>query len=167
MELVIRPAVPDDAEQIVAVLNPIILAGRFTVFAEPFSVEAERAYIDRLPERGLFLVAVERANERIVGFQSMEPFAGFTRAFDHVGTLGTYVAEERRRLGVATALFAATFAAARDKGFEKLFTYVRADNPGALAAYLAHGFGVVGTARRHAKLNGRYIDETLIEKQLG
>jgi RimJ/RimL family protein N-acetyltransferase len=72
---------------------------------------------------------------------------------------------ERRR-GVAKALFAATFEAAWQTGYEKIFTFVRADNPAALAAYLAQGFVVIGTARQHAKIDGRYVDEILIEKFL-
>jgi L-amino acid N-acyltransferase YncA len=30
--------------------------------------------------------------------------------------------------------------------------------------YQRHGFSVVGTARRHARIGGRYIDEIVIEK---
>ena len=47
-----------------------------------------------------------------------------------------------------------------------IFTFVSADNPAALAAYLDQGFTVVGTATRHAKIDGRYIDEVMIEKAL-
>ena len=35
-----------------------------------------------------------------------------------------------------------------------------------LAAYLGQAFRVVGTAERHAKIGGRYIDEVLIERCL-
>jgi L-amino acid N-acyltransferase YncA len=56
--------------------------------------------------------------------------------------------------------------AAKAKGYEKLLTFVRADNPDALATYVAHGFRVIGTAVRHARLDGRYIDEILIERAL-
>jgi hypothetical protein len=35
-----------------------------------------------------------------------------------------------------------------------------------LATYRANGFEVIGTARRHAKIDGRYVDEILIEKSL-
>jgi RimJ/RimL family protein N-acetyltransferase len=80
--------------------------------------------------------------------------------------MGTYVALDQRRQGVARALFGATTEAARRKGYEKIFTFVRADNPAALAAYRAQGFQVVGTAQRHAKIDGRYVDEVLIEKIL-
>jgi len=69
-----------------------------------------------------------------------------------------------RRQGIARRLFAATFDAAREKGYEKIFTFVRADNPAALQTYLRQGFVVVGNAKRQAKIDGQYIDEILIEK---
>jgi L-amino acid N-acyltransferase YncA len=61
--------------------------------------------------------------------------ANITRAFDHGGVLGTYIALGFRRQGVAT-----------------------------LRVYQRHGFYVVGTARRHARIGGRYVDEIVIEK---
>ena len=166
MGLLTRQARLDDAEAIVGILNPIVEAGVFTVFDAPFTVESEREYLKAFPARGVFQVAVRQADGVLVGFQSMEPFASYTRAFDHVGVLGTYVAEGSRRQGVATQLFASTFAAARGKGYDKIFTYVRSDNPAALQTYLRQGFRVVGTAERHAMVRGRYIDEIVIEKML-
>jgi L-amino acid N-acyltransferase YncA len=166
MDLSVRDAEPADAEVLVGILNPIIAARIYTAFDTPFTVDAERAYILHLPPRGIWKVAVRDRDQRVVGFQIMEPYATYTGAFDHVGTLGTYVDLEVRRQGVATRLFAATFEAATQKGYEKAFTFVRADNPAALQVYLDHGFVVVGNAKRQAKIDGRYIDEILIEKWL-
>lgn len=166
MELQIRDAQPDDAEAILRVFNPIIEAGLYTAFDTPFTVEAERDFIVDFPKRGVFHVAVRADGGRVVGFQNVEPFANYTRAFDHVGVIGTFVDLGCRRMGVGSKLFAATFAAALSKGYEKLFAFVRGDNPVALATYLKHGFQVVGTARRHVRINGQYIDEILIEKFL-
>ena len=162
----IRKATPGDAEGIVAVLNPIIEAGIYTVLDSPFDVEAEREFIRAFPPRGIFHVAVDRTQDRIVAFQNMEPIATYTHAFDHVGSLGTYVDQGCRRQGIASRLFQATFEAAVEKGYEKVFTFVRGDNPVALQVYLKQGFQVIGTARRHARLNGRYVDEIMIEKML-
>jgi L-amino acid N-acyltransferase YncA len=164
--LLTRPARPEDAEAIVGILNPIIAAGRFTVFDTPFTVEAERQYLAAFSPRGIFHVAIREADGRMAGFQSMEPFAAYTRAFDHVGVLGTYVAEVFRRQGVATRLFESTFEAAIAKGYEKIFTYVRADNVAALGVYRRQGFRVVGIAERHARIGGRCVDEIVIEKIL-
>jgi L-amino acid N-acyltransferase YncA len=166
MKLLIRDVRPEDAEAILQVFNPIINAGLYTIFVTPFTAEAEREFIVNFPSRGVFHVAVRVGDGCVVGFQNVEPFATYTHAFDHVGVIGTYVDLDCHRLGIASKLFEATFKAARLKGYEKLSAFVRADNPAAVAAYLKQGFQVIGTALRHAKINGRYIDEVLIEKFL-
>lgn len=166
MKLIVRPAQPEDAAAIVAIFNPIIESGKYTAFDTPFTVEAEREYIANFPARGIFHVAVRQDDQRIVGFQSMEPFATYTHAFDHVGVVGTYVDLAERRQGIAGQLFAATFEAARQKGYEKLFTFIRADNPAALATYQQQGFQIIGTAHRQAKINGSYVDEIMVERFL-
>lgn len=166
MELSIRDVAPDDAEAIVGILNPIIEARAYTALDTPFSVEAERRFIVNFSLRGIWKLAIRQSDQRVVGFQILEPFATYTHAFDHVGTLGTFVDLALRRHGIASRLFAATLATAATKGFEKIFTFVRADNPAALQTYLGQGFVVVGTARRQAKIDGRYVDEILIEKVL-
>ncbi len=166
MDIVVREAQPDDAEMIVAILNPAIESGRYTVLDRSFTAREEREFIRKFPERGIFHVAQSRRSGRLVGFQTLEPFATFSHAFDHVGVIATCVDLGHRRQGIGKQLFATTFEAACRKGYEKIFTYVRADNPAALAAYLKQGFRIVGTAFRHAKLRGRYVDEIVIEKLL-
>jgi L-amino acid N-acyltransferase YncA len=166
MDMLVREARPDDAEAIVAIFNPAIESGRYTVLETLLTTEGEREFILKFPERGIFHVVEGRPSRRLLGFQTLEPFATFTHAFDHVGVIATCVDLEHRRQGIGKQLFAATFEAARRKGYEKIFTYVRADNPTALAAYLAQGFSIVGTARKQAKLAGRYVDEIIIERFL-
>lgn len=164
--LEIRDASIEDAEEIAAILNPIISARCYTALDTPVTIEQEREFIRTFPARGIFLVAVDTAARRIVGLQDVSPFADFTHAFDHVGVIGTYVDLDRRRQRIASRLFAATFEAARLKGYEKFFSYVRADNEAGLHAYLSQGFRIVGTAERQAKIDGKYIDEIVIEKEL-
>jgi len=159
----VREARPDDAAEVVRILNPIIEAGAFTVLDTPFSVEAERRFIESFPARGIFHVAEDRAAGSLLGFQDVSPFADYTRAFDHVGVIGTFVDLSLRRQGIARRLFLATFEAARLKGYEKFFTFIRADNEAALATYRRHGFEVIGTARRQARMKNGYVDEILVE----
>ena len=166
MSFSIRDVHLGDAEAVIAILNPIIEARAYTVLDAPFTIAEERDFIDRFPARGVWKIAERQSDGRVVGFQTLEPFGPYTRAFDHVASIGTFVALDQKRRGIATALFSASFRAARDKGFEKLFTFVRADNPGALAVYAKHGFTAVGTASRQAKIDGRYIDEIFIERTL-
>jgi len=166
VEVLIRDAKPDDAAGIVSLFNPIIEARSFTLFDTPFTIEAERSYIAGLAPRDIFHVAVRASDNAVVGFQSMAPFATYTHAFDHVGVIGTYVDLESRRQGIAKCLFHATFEAARRKGYEKIFTYIRADNPVALATYKQHDFRIIWKADRHAKLHGRFVDVIIVERLL-
>lgn len=166
MDFLIREVRPDDAEVIANILNPIIQSGQYSALDTPFTVEAEREFISNFPERGVFHVAEDSRDHRAVGFQNLEPYATYTHAFDHVGVIATYVDLGCRRRGVGRRLAEVTFETARGKGYEKLFTSVRADNPAALQFYLNLGFRVVGTAKRQARIGSKYVDEVFIEKFL-
>ncbi|MDH5886284.1 GNAT family N-acetyltransferase [Vibrio splendidus] len=166
MSLTIREVTVEDAQGIIDVLNPIIIEARYTILDQTFTVDEEKAFIESFPERGVFSVAVNEATSQLLGFQNVEPFATYTKAFDHVGIIGTYVDANSRGQGVAKQLFDYTFKAAKAKGYEKLFAYVRADNERALAVYLKQGFEIVGTAKKHGKIGDQYFDEVLIEKFL-
>lgn len=163
----IRAVRVEDAEAILAILNPIIAARCYTAMDTELSHEVEQEFIRSFPARGIFLAAVDSTADRIVGFQNVSPFEAFTHAFDHVGIIGTYVDLDRRRQGIASRLFTATFEAATQKGYEKFFSYVRADNEAGLHTYLKQGFRIVGRAQRHARIDGRYIDEVVIENVFG
>ncbi|HCG6405247.1 TPA: GNAT family N-acetyltransferase [Vibrio parahaemolyticus] len=166
MSLVVRQVTLDDAEGITNVLNPIIIEGLYTVLDTTFTPEEEKEFIAQFPERGVFTVALSGSDSTVIGFQNIEPFAQYTKAFDHVGIIGTFASENARGQGVSKELFNSTFEVAKQKGYEKLFAYVRSDNERALAAYLKQGFEIVGTAKKHAKVRGEYVDEVLIEKFL-
>ncbi|MCC4856794.1 GNAT family N-acetyltransferase [Vibrio lentus] len=164
MSLTIREVTVEDAQGIIDVLNPIIIEARYTILDQTFTVDEEKAFIESFPERGVFSVAVNEATSQLLGFQNVEPFATYTKAFDHVGIIGTYVDANSRGQGVTKQLFDYTFKSAKAKGYEKLFAYVRADNERALSVYLKQGFEIVGTAKKHGKIGDQYFDEVLIEK---
>ena len=89
MNWIIREAQSEDAEGIVGILNPIIEGGIYTVLDTPFTVAGERAFISNFPQRGIFHVALNPEDQKVVEFQNIEPFATYTRVFDHVGIIGT------------------------------------------------------------------------------
>jgi len=166
VDLLIREAQPDDAAAVVAILNPIIDAGVYTVLDTPLPVDAEREFIVSFPKRGIFHLAEDCRNQRAVGFQTLEPFATYTQAFDHVGIIATFVDLSLRRGGVGSRLTKATLEKAEQLGYEKVFTYVRGDNQAALEFYRKLGFRTVGTAKKQAKCGGAYVDEIIIERFL-
>jgi L-amino acid N-acyltransferase YncA len=142
IDFIIREAVPGDAEGVVKIMNPIIEAGVFTVLENPITVEGERSYIENFPQRGVILVAQLTGNREIVGIRVLEPYAPGFSALDHVAVVGTFVKLPYRRMGIGSGLWRSIVNPGIEKGFEKVFTYVRADNQSSINFYLKLGFRI-------------------------
>ena len=166
LDTCVRRATADDAPAAAGILNAIIAGGRHSLLDTPFSDDDERRFIEGLTGRAFMHVA-ETPRDGVVGMQTIEPWNTFvTHEFDHVATIGTFVGESHRRSGVGSLLAGHSFAAARDLGYEKILTDVRADNLDSLAFHVSLGFAIVGTARRHARVGGRDLDVVFIERFL-
>ncbi len=169
---IVRPATAEDVPALLAVLNPIVDARRYTAIAERLTDDEMRSWLtDVSARRGAFHLIECRADltmpgQTVLGWQAVEPFSPHPGAFDHVATMATFVALEHHRQGLAARLFAASFVAARALGYDKIFTYVRADNEAGRRAYRGQGFAEVGVARRQCRIDGRDIDEIMIERML-
>jgi L-amino acid N-acyltransferase YncA len=164
MDLYIRKVAEADAAAIIALLNPIIQLGTYTVMDEPFSVEDQIEFIRSFPPRGIYHIAVDN-NQKAVGIQDVMPISS-SNVFKHVGEISTFVALDAQKQGVGQSLSHATFQAAKELGFLKLRATIRADNPHALSFYQSQGFEMIGVAKKHARLYDKYIDEILLEKFL-
>ena len=114
---------------------------------------------------GLPVLVAERDGE-IIGFARVKPFS--TReVFAGIGDHGVYVKPGLQRQGVGRALLDGLTDAAGKQGMWKLTSRIFADNEGSIAAHQAAGFTIVGTQRRHAKLDGRWRDVVLVERLIG
>ena len=164
MNFTIRPVQESDAQAISGMLNAIIAIGKYTIL-EPVTPAIQLEFIQSFPPQGVFLVA-ERGDGKILGLQDVSPTSSWSNAMRHLGDIATYIAMDAQGQGVGGALAQATFTAARAKGFEKLIAMIRGDNPRAIGFYVSQGFKIVGTMRRHAIVNGEYIDEVIAEKML-
>jgi ribosomal protein S18 acetylase RimI-like enzyme len=79
---------------------------------------------------------------------------------------GLAVSPAFQRRGIARALLAAAEAAARERGARRLTLRVLGTNPAARALYEAYGFVVEGVQREEFLLDGRYVDDVLMARQL-
>jgi L-amino acid N-acyltransferase YncA len=163
MGFTIRPAREEDAVALIALLNPLIRAGIYTVMDQELSLADQLGFMRGFPERGVFYVAVSNDSQQIVGLQDVVPMSS-DLAFRRVGVISTFVALTAHRQGIGRCLSQATFQAARALSFTKISAAVRADNPAALAFYQSQGFRVIGIAQKQALVQGNYIDEVLLEK---
>ena len=102
MEVNIRQATVADAQGVVDVLNSVIQEGGLTALYPVFSVEQEEAFIHGLGPRSVMYVA--ELENTILGVQTLEPLAPYTRSMDHVAVMGTYVYRNYRQHGVGSQL---------------------------------------------------------------
>lgn len=161
MGIKIRPVALDDAEGVLEVLNSVIQERKHSSFDKALTVEEERQFIASLGGRSDLFVA--ELNGYIVGFQSIEPFAAYTSAMDHVGIMGTFVHADFRGQGIGRQLAEASFKFAQEKGYEKAVIYVRASNRAAQEFYKKLGFVPRGTLEKQVKIDGEYDDEVFME----
>lgn len=131
----IRPATPEDAVGMAAVLNSIIERGGTTAHEDPVSAAEMRARIAGLGPRGAAHVAED--DGRIVGFQFVERDE---RLPGDVGAMATFTAVDAAGRGIGQALFNATLRAARAAGYRALNATIRADNAVGLRFYTMMGF---------------------------
>ncbi len=167
MTVEVHPANETNAPAIVAMLNPIVAAERYTIMSDPLVTSDMVEWIHSVDEKGAFNVAVENASDRVVGFQCLELCSRVEPAHAHVGDIATFVAIDAQRGGIGSRLMLATIESARRRGFAKVMASIRADNDGAVAFYKGRGFEIIGTARRHAFVRGEFLDEILAERWIG
>ncbi len=166
MNYSIRRGTAEDAGSIAGLLNTIIDAGVYTIMTESITVDDQADWIRSFPERGVFNVAVSSDDGTVLGLQDVVSASPDVRTFSHVGEISTFVSLSALRSGIGRRLSQRTFAAASELGFEKLTATIRADNAGALAFYQSQGFEIAGKLRKHALVQGGYVDEVLTEKFL-
>jgi L-amino acid N-acyltransferase YncA len=159
--ITVRRATAEDAEAISAIWGVVCAERIHTAVSQPFTPEQEREYITGLSDREAIFVA--ESKDRIVGFQTLDRWADYTDAFDHVCVLGTFILPEHRGQGIGRQLAAHTFDFARTRGYEKSVIYVRGSNAGAQAFYRSLGFRPKGVLERQVKIGGVYDDEVFME----
>lgn len=138
----VRPATPEDAEAMCAVINPIVAAGGTTAHRNRFDpARMVGHYI--APPLNVSCVVAEEAG-RIIGFQGLEwadpDYEGEPVLPADWATIGSFVARGIQARGVGQALFAATEAAARQAGVAVIdATILKVNEPG-LRYYARLGF---------------------------
>ncbi len=137
--MIIRPATLHDAPDMVAVLNPIIVAGGTTAHQRPFEVERIQSHYIA-PKRKVSCMVAEDAG-RVIGFQSLNwPQDNDDSVPGGWAIIASFVAPDAAGKGVGPQLFDATKATARAAGVQVIDATIRADNVPGLRYYSGLGF---------------------------
>jgi L-amino acid N-acyltransferase YncA len=158
-----RLATLGDAASIAAIYSEGIADRIATFETEPRTADQLRAQLgekgDRYPT-----VVVERDGV-VVAWAS----AGVYRnrpAYAGVAEHSVYVARAARGTGAGRAALEALCRTYADRGFWKFVSRIFPENTASLALHERCGFRVVGTYRRHGKLDGEWRDCVIVERLL-
>lgn len=167
MDLTIRPARPEDADAIAAILLPAFRAGD-TYAVDPLIDAAAALDYWFAPGKTVFVAETELAGRtgRVVG-------TGYVRANQegggaHVANAGFVTDPAARGRGVASALLDHALTTAAAMGFRAMqFNFVVSTNEGAIRLWNRAGFAIVGRlpgAFRHPTAG--YVDALVMYRTL-
>ncbi|MCR4405320.1 MAG: GNAT family N-acetyltransferase [Anaerolineae bacterium] len=163
--LVVRPAAPSDAPLVIAVVDAVCRERRY-MMTERFLPGPEwQEALGMIPRSGWKLLLVAECEGRIVGWcrafaDTVSPFAR------HTAEVGIGILKPYREIGIGTHLLRQTIQGSREAHLEKLTAAIFAINERALNLFIGRGFRVTGRRYRQFNLDGRYIDELLLERFL-
>lgn len=162
--MLVRLATPSDSDGIARIYNQGIEERLATFETEPRTPAQIEAQLvdkgDRYPT-----VVVER-DGTIVAWAGAGPYRS-RPAYAGVAEHSVYVARSARGTGAGRAALDALCRAYEERGFWKLASRIFPENVPSLKLHERAGFRVVGTYRRHGKLDGQWRDCVVVEKLLG
>ncbi len=157
----VRPSTKDDLKAIVGIYNWAVNQTFATIDSEPLDAEEAQAWWEMHGKRSKLLVAVDETG--VIGWARLLPWK--QRGFDVVECL-VYVDPVHHGKGIGAALLTDLTKEARGLGYKTIVASVAKDNKAGLALFTRQGFEVVGTIRNAAHKFDRWMDITLVQKEL-
>jgi ribosomal protein S18 acetylase RimI-like enzyme len=160
--LAIRSALPDDADALWAVIEPIIRVGETYPLPRDMSKAAALGYWCSAAHE-VFVAERERVTVGTYYVRRNHQGGG-----KHVANCGYIVAPHARGCGVGRAMCTHSIAHARARGFRAMqFNFVVASNEGAVRLWQSCGFAIVGRLREafeHPSLG--FVDALVMHRAL-
>lgn len=161
-ELIIREAVPEEAEEFLAYVNQCGKETDFLGFGKEgigLSIEEEKNEFKNFTSKNFMLVAV--IDGKIVGSCSLRTRESRVR-LQHRGTIGITILKEYWGRGIGRYLFEVLIERAKNSGMKKLELEVRTDNERAIALYKKMGFEIEGQIKSAVYIDGEYFDNFIM-----
>ena len=155
----VRPATPADAAEIARIYNQGIEERTATFETEPRDASH---FADRIaaPDSPPLLVAEE--DGRLVGWTGLTPYSA-RPCYAGIGEASMYIDRDARGRHVGIDLSRELGFEAARRGYWKIVGLLMADNERSIGFAQANGARVVGTFRKHARLDGEWRDVVVIE----
>ena len=159
-EIVVRSAEPRDLAAIVAIYNYAVLETTATFDIEPVTVAARGEWFSQFGSEHPLVVA--ESGGTVSGFAYYLPYRS-RPAYRSTKESTIYVAPERHREGIASALYTELMARARANGVHAMIAVLGDDNPASEALHRRFGFRFVGRLREVGRKFDRWVDTQYFE----
>ena len=157
----IRPAVTQDASEMMAIYNPVVLTSTATFDLVPRSLAEQEEWIEDRSGARIVLVAVNE-DGRVVGYSALSPYRD-RAAYSTTVEDSVYVHEDFQQLGVGKLLLGSLVETARAHGFHAVMARIVASHEASIALHAQCGFEAVGHEREVGRKFGKWLDVTLTE----
>lgn len=162
-EVIIRPALPRDAEPLRQIYNQAAQTSTATMDMEGRTPDQQRLWMES--HNGApypALVAETVAGEVTVGYATLSLYnnkPGYRRTAE----TSVYLHPDWRGAGIGRALLTRLLSDAKERGFLCLIALITADNEPSLRLHRRCGFTDVGTLRRVGEKFGRELDVVTLQ----
>jgi phosphinothricin acetyltransferase len=166
--VLIRPAVPDDAQALMDIYNPVVLTSTATFDLIPRTLDEQRSWITDRSGARIVLVAVDGADgagARVAGYAALSPYRD-RAAYSTTVEDSVYVHEDHQGRGVGRILLDALVETARAHGFHAMIARIVSDHEASIGLHAACGFEIIGHEREVGRKFARWLDVTLMERLL-
>jgi phosphinothricin acetyltransferase len=159
----VRRGTIEDLSAIAAIYNHAIEHGVATFDVEVVSAAERRVWFTQFDETHPLFVC--ESDGSVVGYAYYLPFRQ-KAAYARTKECTVYVAPDRHRRGVGSALYDVLVAHARAHEVHALIGVLGGDNPASAALHRKFGFIEVGHLREVGHKFGRYVDTHYFERVL-
>ncbi|UCZ55275.1 GNAT family N-acetyltransferase [Bacillus shivajii] len=155
-EVTLRPAVKDDAFDIITNVQDIIQQGRYIQKEKVRTIEEEQSFIQEMIEKDNMYVAVDIGGH-VVGIARL--IRGDLKMKRHTALFRTWLSKDAQGKGLGKKIMEYTLEWGRIHQLHKICLTVFAENKVAKQLYERYGFVTEGVQREQIYIDGKYDDE--------
>lgn len=157
----IRMAILNDAAAIAEIYNQGIDDRVATYETRRRSAEDQRTWLQSIA--GRYPAIVAHIGAEIIGWTGAGPYRD-RECYRGIGEFSMYVRRDWRGRGVGDLLVAGLISESERLGLWKLLSRIFPFNEASLALCRKHGFREVGVYKKHARLDGQWLDVVIVER---
>lgn len=163
-EVVVRPALPADAGRIATLYAHYVRESTTTFEIDPPGAGELAHRMESVRTLGLPYLVAESGGE-LAGYGYATQFRP-RAAYRFTVEDSVYVAPHLQRRGVGGLLLSRLLEDCRHWGARQVIGAIGGDNPASIGLHTAHGFHVAGVLRRVGWKFDRWLDVTLMQREL-